>query len=41
VVYGMPREAVQRGAAMHVLALDRIGTTLARVAGREREEHGR
>lgn len=35
VVFGMPGEAVNLGAAQHVLALDDIGPFLRRVAGRE------
>lgn len=36
-VYGMPREAVALGAAMHVLPLDRIAESLAQLGGTTRE----
>jgi two-component system, chemotaxis family, protein-glutamate methylesterase/glutaminase len=37
VVYGMPREAVLRGAVQHLLPLEQIGATLATLTGRQAE----
>ena len=39
VVYGMPREAVALGAAMHVLRLDEIATQLAALQAVAMEAH--